>query len=1403
MRKLLPYEHQLIEALGVTKEEYLNFVAIQQDYKDPKIGTALDVRAQDPGTIALVLTIIGILFQVGAALLAPKPEVPGRDRRNRQQRFAPSFGFNSTQELASYGDPVNLVYTNQNEKGNVRVAGSLVWSAIENFGSTQFMQLTVALGASKIKEIDYAKTAFGQLPLKDLNSRTVFIFGKESGASGVPLFGEMQTEIGGKDLSFETYSSFFPTALKPGNERPSCLVVKYGENGEKKLGFSQAYTPTTSTSLGVFDAIPINVDVKTRNDKGREKRAPIEITMPNRGNNSVWKGRTVQNATFSVNQTIVLRFNDAGSTNGDKDARGAALDLRRQALEALDFGSNYMLGTAKFRLTGYDENSTDIEQAEVFPVFTCIKEGAVPTADYDREEPRTKASDTKEKLEDAQEILRNDPATNAEGVEDESTLPRSENIEVIDNELGINISFKGTQLVSWSNPFTGRNTEKIPRKGSIAFTEIRSKKDLAKPPVINGKEARNALADRVDELQLLMSDIDSGGYDLDPGKYQESVGDVPAGKDPNSKVNFHQVAAGDIHIGYNESYLGFFSLNVGSRVPYNLHYVSENGTNYYFWFTGVEQKKSNTKNPKFFPSDPDLISLRDSLKTSIQLKDESTSESDTLNQFYTEITNEAKRENQTGENRTGKNKVLNRDSELQIYDYIDSRIGGQDEQINDLREQINERVTKLLNLQKKQARRIIKNDIKTLKERREGIPPGENIPDSDGALAIGAAYEQLIQEKTNALINIDNILGDWESYVEGLDNNFFLKCLTKVETASYDTLNRCNSVKFSLKSRLFRRISGRQKKYSDQKVEEYSASDNGVKSRMAFFRVFFKKDTDKSFIVVPTLFAIRRGSEADFYTQLNFYSDTQSKWQFKFEPAFDLRAENEVRPFSKYAIIENTLNTAEITESGAVFSWFGKTVAKNPNTQFPAEKERGPALTNEWDMFSVNSDTQVQFSFESGPEITLTAVTEQQADLSYKNKYSDITMMSLGIFAGRGIESLRSVTALVTHGKLCRTVESPSNATASSSYAPDIFVDTLLDPTNGVGKYITRANIDTVSLQLAKDFCIHNNLPRQADDVEAINLFMDGIIADAGSWREFWINAAPFSLLELARKNGKDTLVPAVPCDDEGVAADSEGRPTAVAIAALFTTGNILEGSYKEEFLNYGTNTDDLIASVIYRDYNENEMFSQKRSVNVKLKGVADEAGIRETFDLSEFVTQKEQAIMFGKLLCNQRHHIRKGIEFQTFPSEAGLEPGTFIYVDVGLKAWDHYSSGIVMAGGALNAPLASVNEEGVQDVGPEKFNFLLYQPSTGTVASESNVAVTTSDDGRSTATFTGTEQYEGWMFVMGETKPNKRVFRVTELALEEGGELSVKAIEYPCFEDSGGTRAHIADFRSANFVVS
>ena len=215
-------------------------------------------------TTALVLTIVGTIFQVACGATCTRPEVPRSQDwpppRSRQQRFAPSFGFNSTQELANYGDPINLVYTRSgdlegrnaddfNPNGGVRVGGSLVWSSIENLGSRQFMQLQMVLGASSIKRIDPDKTAFGQLALSTLNPGLVWIFYKNGIWGSWPSC--VWRQQGGQPKSFSNRA-------KGGSDKHVCRV-----RGKDALGFSQAYSPTTSTSLGVYDPIPVNVDVIT------------------------------------------------------------------------------------------------------------------------------------------------------------------------------------------------------------------------------------------------------------------------------------------------------------------------------------------------------------------------------------------------------------------------------------------------------------------------------------------------------------------------------------------------------------------------------------------------------------------------------------------------------------------------------------------------------------------------------------------------------------------------------------------------------------------------------------------------------------------------------------------------------------------------------------------------------------------------------------------------------------------------------------------------------------------------------------------------------------------------------------------------------------------------------------
>ena len=1501
MRKLLPYEHQLIESLGITKDEYFEFVKVYKEYKDPKVGTALDIR-NATGTVAIVLTVVGILFQVGAALLAPKPEIPDikdKRRRNREQRFAPTFGFNSTQELASYGDPVNLVYTNQNEFGDVRVASSLVWSAVDNFGSTQFMRLLLVIGAGEIKNINYGRTAFGQTSLTDLDKQNVFIFEDvnldEDELSGPPPFTAINENFAKKEL--------FPSNLKANSEDESAFVIP--TFWDKRNGFSQAYTPTTSTSLGVFDVIPINVDVKTRDKDGDREEADIGIELRSVTNthNYKWRNDNGTGETFGVNNKIQLFFNNAGhKAKGDaKKPAKQADNLRRQAVESLDFGSTYMLGSAKFRLERISDPRT-IDDDEVTADFICVEEGQIPGTPYDEEDPVQENVDLRKGFEKAKRILgaENDDFDRSvlkaskiipgsayrirsigddfdfttigasENTKDiifvaESTPATASDANTVSNASvegvnltysGTTITFEGQQEVKWipeyvasvSKNFDTNNrqftdagtpedriyvkrsvsyltekTRKIDNFGSIDYTSSQLEDFLADKPVLSTSQLKRQINVQIDKLKKLIRKIDAGKFfDGSNDTLLQCENDFLNGFKTNPPTN---PAVSNVQVQVFRWDNTFFNTTAINRATgkaesghlANRHYtdVYKNGY-YYFTFAYIDSSgrwnlfnfngiQTTAKSEFMFPNDDKLTNRRNSLTTKegtfYKKKNKNRSLGGADNQILIK-----KDAIQAGPTKENKRYLLNTQTGIDNKDFSSNSASDAADKKNRAIENIDSRVNKLFKERHEEAIEVIGKDIELLEQLRDEIRDseeeanGEKSGETDrvGTKAIKRAYKILRREKRNALAEIKEALGDWDGFSQSFDNNFFTKCLVKADTASYSTLSECNMVNFSFKTKLFRRISGRQKKYGDEKMREYSETDNGIKSRMVFFRMSYQQYQSDgklgSVNTLPYLCAIRHGSESDFYTQLSFYSPLNeaqggpTKWRFVFTPVYDIIAEIRARSFYSYIFLENSRNQSAVKVGDEHIFWYGRLVNRNDfKKYYPDEAERGPIYTNEWDMFSVNSDTQTQFSFESGPEIQLTAVTEQQFDSSFVKKYKDMSMMAVGVYAGRGLQDLRSITALVKQGKVCRTVESiGTNAapTASSSYAPDIFVDTLLDKENGIGKYITDEHLDKDSLVLAKKFCEHNNLPG------GVNLFMDGVIADVGSWREFWINVAPFSLLELARKNGKDTLVPALPCDGSGHAAEDNGLPIELQVSALFTTGNILEDSYKEEYLNYGTATEDIIASVIYREYTTKEIFSSKQSVDVKLKANSNSGNviealsptaIRETFDLSQFVSQREQAIMFGKLICNQRRYIRKGIEFQTYPSEAIIEPGSFIYIDIGQAHWDSYSTGIIMEGGQLNTPLQDAPANGT-------YQFLVYK--TGTEKADTLSATVT--DGVASSL----SNRAGYMFVLGTGKPSKQVYRVTEVSIEEEGEVAIKALEYPCFESGGKLRARIADFR-------
>ncbi len=1305
-RKLLPYEHELIKALNVTEEEYLDFLTAQIDYSQSPEQRGEIVSAEIVTAISLALTVVGIIFQVVGALLMKEPPGAKDGRRQRQERFNPRYGFNSSQELARYGDPVNLIYcsTVDNTLGGVRAGTSLVWSSVESYGSSQFMQLLLVLGAARVLQLDPDRLAFGQLSLQQVLPSKIWIyFDKATRAKyNDKILGD------GRD----------PTRLT--GTPASDDVCKIIDGGNRREGYSQAFSPSSMNVFGVYSPVPINVQIQERRSSGRIRVANLGIRIAG----GSWQ--TTNGARWSEGDQIRIVFAEIAK-NKDNVAQEAAKDIRYQAVTAFDAGSTYKLGTAKFRLVSISD-SINLDKNQVEAKLECIEAGRRPYTDYGEE----KAGKYDEK--DREELERYEAYLESRYEESVSTRPgtldRGMNSAIVGAYLdeddykydtaqasgfrirfaGYDYDFTGTKTVKWQTDVQDRDSEdfkngsfQIKRGGSIAYTQRLYKEFLSNKPTVSTQKLRRSYEGDLEDLRELRDQINSGKQD-DELRQEARKNDFV--KAIRGQIDELQEKKEDV-----------------IKAMYGFEKNSNNDGLLKAKGTGLtkEERKEYTRLSK------DIDKLKDQ-------KD------DIINGKIAE-----KRE-------AAIYLIRNARSQFKLFGKTFS--GG----------------------------------IKYVKEQL-GKLNGERTTDKRGTAEIKAEFRNLLAEKEEALNFVRYVTKNWELIISKLDDHFYTKCIVRSEEAVYQTVTSCDYVKFAIRCRIFRNISGRSKKYGEKNAPEgFKPGDNGYKGRIAMFKVEYRKTGSGDWNKVPVIFAVRRGSDQDNFIALNFQGASKAKWEFKLEPINDMGAEIRESNYTDFAFIENSGKRERFFHNNNEFRFVGELVDVDSSSARPKQPDRGPIMMNEWDLFSTRSDSQLQGSFENGPEFSITAVTEQQLG-STVGKYSNMSMMALGVYSGLGMQDLRAVSAYVLEGKECYRVNEKDGSyeknNRSSSWAPDIFADTILDKLNGIGKYAPPTAIDWESLALAKRFCMSNGLGTQ--------LFMDGVISEPTSWRQFWVEVAPYSLLEFARINGRETLIPAIPVGNDGRATRN------ITISALFNQGNILEGSYKEEFLDYGTDVQDLIATVIYRETEANDVFPRNASVNVWLKGVEESTAIRQTFDLSQFVTRKEQAILFGKFVCNQRRWIRKGVEFRTIPTNSPVSPGAYVIVDIGLNTWDQLTTGVVLSDGTLDSPLQT-------PISPGTYSMLLYASGRPTVTLN-NVIVDSEQrafvkiDG--VTKHLGERNYDGRLFVLGIIANAKRVFRVSEVQMDEEGEVTIRATEYPCVTSGATLLSRVADFSNSSFDFS
>jgi hypothetical protein len=328
---LLPYERQLIDALGCTEAEYKQFVRHLQDkatarpaeyalVPDVRNGpvlipvTAATIAAGTAGTLTvlggvLLSTAIGIALTAISFLLMPKPKAQ-RDVTQLQlggadgaSRFSPNSGFDSSQNLASYGTPVPIVFTKRIQtagqtSGGMLISPALVWSRLKSWGSFQVLEIAAVAGQGVMDKPDRSGLFLGNNAIDGIFEDD-FQFFWNNGSS-------IASRLLGLNLRYGTLST--PAVPLPQDNAFVAPTLR----GVEDTGFCGAFTPTNQTTFGVYSGIP----------NGTLYRPNWEISQPLEAQSGTAKQQVISNQRKFVDPILQENHPFGGGIIGNHELAG-------------------------------------------------------------------------------------------------------------------------------------------------------------------------------------------------------------------------------------------------------------------------------------------------------------------------------------------------------------------------------------------------------------------------------------------------------------------------------------------------------------------------------------------------------------------------------------------------------------------------------------------------------------------------------------------------------------------------------------------------------------------------------------------------------------------------------------------------------------------------------------------------------------------------------------------------------------------------------------------------------------------------------------------------------------------------------------------------------------------------
>jgi hypothetical protein len=381
-------------------------------------------------------------------------------------------------------------------------------------------------------------------------------------------------------------------------------------------------------------------------------------------------------------------------------------------------------------------------------------------------------------------------------------------------------------------------------------------------------------------------------------------------------------------------------------------------------------------------------------------------------------------------------------------------------------------------------------------------------------------------------------------------------------------------------------------------------------------------------------------------------------------------------------------------------------------------------------------------SNESGPEHEIVYVNEMVSN-PIAPEYSKLTTAGLALKASRNFTSLNQLRVWLANGISVRKFQpDAANEVGPSNKFTDLVYYLLTDKTAGAGNIVSPQLIDTEKLPATSQFLKQNKL------------FFDGAIDQPTNIRQFISDLAPFFLCSFVISNGRFSIIPAVPTASTG---SISAQP--VKIQQLFTSGNIIENSFSVEYLSTEERKN-FQAAVRYRTAPRNQ-FPEENTLVVKWSDLPESSTL-ETFDMTQYCTSRAHAFMTAKYFMSLRRRVTHTIRLRTTPFGLSLAPGDYIRVITQASPYNAANNGVVDSN--LNITSVTPLADGVYKVAYWNASFDDVETENMTVASGKAVE----------------PKFVDSIFTLVNDTVSSGTYMVEQLTLSEEGLVDIVAVEFP-----------------------